>query len=59
MSEYVIKDLSSEEIDSLEAMGEDAGIDWCPDDVMLGSGDVRIYGSRKDVKKVMQIIGRS
>lgn len=52
MSEYIIENLSEKEIDKLQ----ESDLDWYPDDLM--STDVRIYGTEKDVKKALKIIGR-
>ena len=52
MSEYIIENLSKEEIDKLQ----ESDLDWYPDDLM--SSDVCIYGTEKDVKKALKIIGR-
>lgn len=52
MSEYIIENLSGEEIDKLQK----SDLDWYPDDLM--SSDVCIYGTEKDVRKALKIIGR-
>ncbi len=52
MSEYIIENLSNEEIDKLQR----SNLDWCPDDLM--SSDVCIFGTEEDVKKALEIIGR-
>ena len=56
MQEYIIPNLSNDEIDLLERYGESNGIDWCPYDLM--TTDVCIYGSQKDVDNALHIIGR-
>lgn len=52
MREYIIENLSNEEIDKLQK----SELDWYPDDLM--SSDVCIYGTEKDVKEALKIIGR-
>jgi len=52
MDEYIIENLSNEEIGKLQH----SEIDWYPDDLM--SSDVCIYGTERDVKKALEIIGR-
>ncbi len=52
MSEYIIENLSKEEIDKLQ----ESDLDWCPNDLM--SSDVCIFGTKKDVRKALEVIGR-
>lgn len=52
MSEYIIENLSADEIDKLQK----SDLPWYPDDLI--SSDVCIYGTEKDVKKALEIIGR-
>lgn len=54
--EFIIENLSSDEIQLLMEKGEDAGIDWIPDDIT--TSDVCIYGTESDVGKALEIIGR-
>lgn len=52
MSEYIIENCTKEEIDKLEQ----SDLDWYPDDLM--SSDVCIYGTKSDIQKALEIIGR-
>lgn len=52
MGEYIIENITKEELDLLEK----SDLDWYPDDLM--SDDVCIYGTEKDVQKALKIIGR-
>ena len=56
MSEYIIENLSSDELQRLMEIGEKEGIDWIPDDIT--TSDICIYGTERDVIKAMEIIGR-
>lgn len=54
--EYIIENLSSNEIQLLMEKGENEGIDWMPDDIT--TSDVCIYGTERDVNRALEIIGR-
>ncbi|MCM1121173.1 MAG: hypothetical protein NC416_01180 [Eubacterium sp.] len=53
MSEYVIDNLTNEEIDKLQK----SNLDWYPDDLI--SSDVCICGTEKDVEKALKIIWKA
>lgn len=52
MSEYIIENLSIDEIDKLQK----SDLPWYPDDLM--TNDACIYGTEEDFQKAMEIIGR-
>lgn len=52
MHEYIIENITNEELDKLQ----ESDLDWYPDS--LESDDVCIYGTEKDVKRALEIIGR-
>lgn len=52
MSEYIIENLSDEEMDKLYK----SDVEWYPDDLM--SSDVCIYGTEEEIRTALQVIGR-
>ena len=57
MSEYVIENLTDLEIKNL--INSNTDIEWFPDDMFDDSNsNICIYGTKKDVKIILQIIGR-
>ena len=52
MSEYILENCTTEEIDKLEK----SDIEWYPDE--LTGNDVCIYGTTEDFEKALKIIGR-
>ncbi|MBQ7673635.1 MAG: hypothetical protein IJT36_03800 [Alphaproteobacteria bacterium] len=52
MNEYIIENVSKEELDLLEK----SDLEWYPDDLM--GNDVCIHGTKQDAYKALIIIGR-
>lgn len=51
--EYIIENLTKEEIDILES----SDIEWVPDDISANNTDIVVF-ERSDVNKVLELIGR-